>query len=166
MSRPILPGIALTLALSVSGCGTTPEDRAVSGAGLGAGAGAVVGALTGLTVLEGAALGGVAGGLTGVLTDANRVNLGAPVWKQGSATAGAPPAAPPAYSGSPSYGRPDTVGRIQSGLARLGYDPGPVDGIPGPRTASAIRAYQHDHGLPVDGQPSVALVTHIAQRGG
>ena len=53
------------------------------------------------------------------------------------------------------------VAGTQSGLKRMGYDPGPIDGILGPRTQAAIRAYQKDHGLPVDGQVSVALLDHI-----
>ena len=40
---------------------------------------------------------------------------------------------------------------IQRALARLGYDPGPADGISGPRTRAAIRAFQAAAGLPVDG---------------
>ncbi|MBI2873748.1 MAG: peptidoglycan-binding protein, partial [Firmicutes bacterium] len=30
-------------------------------------------------------------------------------------------------------------------------DPGPVDGIYGPKTANGVRAYQQREGLPVDG---------------
>jgi len=51
---------------------------------------------------------------------------------------------------------------IQKNLRQLGYDPGPVDGQVGPRTTSAIRAYQQQAGLAVDGQPSAALLEHIA----
>ncbi len=49
----------------------------------------------------------------------------------------------------------------QSGLKRMGYDPGPIDGILGPRTQAAIRAYQKDHGLAIDGRPSQVLAFHI-----
>src|SRR5262245_66694926 len=122
MSRSSISAIALSLALV--GCGTTPADRAVSGTGLGAGAGAVVGALTGLSVLEGAALGGIAGGLTGVLTDPGRVNLGAPVWKRGEAAA-----SNTSYAHNSGGGTNSTVGRIQAGLSRLGFRPGPIDGV-------------------------------------
>ena len=44
--------------------------------------------------------------------------------------------------------------QIQLGLKRRGYDPGPVDGLLGRRTARAIRAFQADHGLAVTGMPS------------
>lgn len=40
---------------------------------------------------------------------------------------------------------------IQSLLARIGYDPGPVDGIFGNRTLQAVIAFQRDNGLTPDG---------------
>lgn len=41
---------------------------------------------------------------------------------------------------------------VQHALARLGYDPGPTDGIPGAKTRSAITAFQRaTPGLAVDG---------------
>ncbi|WP_427017090.1 peptidoglycan-binding protein [Pseudarthrobacter sp. P1] len=40
---------------------------------------------------------------------------------------------------------------IQAGLTALGYDPGPVDGLSGPRTTAAIRQFQADQGLAADG---------------
>lgn len=55
---------------------------------------------------------------------------------------------------------------IQQALATRGYDPGPGDGIAGQRTRAAIRRYQEDAGLPVDGQPSPALLNHLKFVGG
>lgn len=52
-------------------------------------------------------------------------------------------------------------GAIQKGLNTLGYDAGPADGAMGGRTRAAIRDYQKDHGLPVDGQPSQALLLDL-----
>jgi len=43
---------------------------------------------------------------------------------------------------------------IQQRLADLGYDPGPIDGAMGPKTREAIKAFQKQAGLPVDGQLS------------
>lgn len=40
---------------------------------------------------------------------------------------------------------------LQRALARLGYDPGPVDGLPGPRTRAAVVAFQSAAGLVPDG---------------
>lgn len=37
-----------------------------------------------------------------------------------------------------------TIG-VQRALERLGYEPGPIDGIPGARTRAAVRAFQQDH---------------------
>ena len=55
---------------------------------------------------------------------------------------------------------------IQEGLAARGYRPGPIDGVAGARTRAAIRRYQSDVGLPVDGQPSPALLNHLKFVGG
>jgi peptidoglycan hydrolase-like protein with peptidoglycan-binding domain len=50
---------------------------------------------------------------------------------------------------------------IQKELLAHGYEPGPVDGIAGPETRAAIRAYQADAGLASDGQPSRRLLDHL-----
>jgi len=44
-----------------------------------------------------------------------------------------------------------TVKLVQSLLARIGYNPGAVDGIYGSRTASAVAAFQRNNGLVPDG---------------
>jgi len=43
------------------------------------------------------------------------------------------------------------VARIQARLSELGFDPGPVDGISGPRTTTAIRRFQASRALVADG---------------
>ena len=40
---------------------------------------------------------------------------------------------------------------LQQRLYELGYSPGPVDGIFGPRTEEAVKAFQRDSGLLTDG---------------
>ena len=55
----------------------------------------------------------------------------------------------------------DRIANLQRALRRLGYDPGPVDGIPGARTRGAIRAFQADAGLPVTGQLSERLESAV-----
>jgi peptidoglycan hydrolase-like protein with peptidoglycan-binding domain len=50
---------------------------------------------------------------------------------------------------------------LQWQLALHGYDPGPADGTLGRRTQSAIRQYQTDAGLPVDGRADQALLDHL-----
>jgi hypothetical protein len=51
---------------------------------------------------------------------------------------------------------------IQRGLKRRGYDPGPVDGLLGQRTARALRQFQADHGLAVTGMPSRTVYEMLA----
>ncbi|MFQ5774670.1 MAG: peptidoglycan-binding protein [Kiloniellaceae bacterium] len=146
---------AVALALVLSACGSTTEERGLSGAGLGAAAGAVLGAVTGLGIVEGVVIGAAAGGLTGALTDEDTIDLGDPFWKKDGAGSRA------ASGGSAGESEADMVKSIQRGLAELGYQPGPADGIPGPKTAAAIRRYQKDHGLPTDGRTSAELAQHI-----
>lgn len=45
----------------------------------------------------------------------------------------------------------DRVGALQEALARARHDPGPPDGVYGSRTADAVRAFQRQRGLTVDG---------------
>ncbi len=51
--------------------------------------------------------------------------------------------------------------KMQRILNKVGFDAGPVDGIPGPRMRSAIRQFQKDAGLPADGYPSPDLFDHL-----
>jgi len=50
------------------------------------------------------------------------------------------------------------VRRIQQALTEKGYNPGPVDGIAGKRTHEAIRRFQDDRGLAVDGEVTASLL--------
>ena len=144
---------AVALSLVLAACGTATEDRAISGGGIGAAAGAVVGAVTGLTVLEGALIGTGLGAAFGGLTDSGTVNLGEPVWKRFSSE--------PNAQASGGAKTSNMVAATQANLARLGYDPGPVDGRYGPRTRNAIRAYQRDHGLAENGRLSGQVALDI-----
>lgn len=49
-----------------------------------------------------------------------------------------------------------TVKQIQCLLTYLGYSPGTIDGIEGRNTQGAVRAFQADYGLTVDGIPGAA----------
>ena len=44
-----------------------------------------------------------------------------------------------------------TILDLQMALKAAGFDPGPLDGIPGPKTRAAIRGFQRHAGLEVDG---------------
>ena len=52
---------------------------------------------------------------------------------------------------------------LQSGLSGAGYDAGSPDGLMGPDTLRAIRAYQIARNLPADGFPSKDLLVHLAR---
>ncbi len=58
------------------------------------------------------------------------------------------------------------VRRIQGALNRLGYTPGPVDGVMGRQTSAAISRYQDEYGLLITGQVSPALLSHMKRNGG
>ncbi|MEQ8164818.1 MAG: peptidoglycan-binding domain-containing protein [Alphaproteobacteria bacterium] len=156
----------MTAALLLTACGSTSEERGITGAGLGAGAGAMLGAVTGLSVLQGAIIGTAVGGATGLLTNKDTLNIGDPVWKKKSGqaapanTSGNTSANTPGSASAPT-GAQQTVRGIQGKLAALGYKPGPADGKFGPQTSEAIRKYQRDHGLLVDGNPSPQLASHM-----
>jgi peptidoglycan hydrolase-like protein with peptidoglycan-binding domain len=46
----------------------------------------------------------------------------------------------------------EQVKSLQTALKDKGMNPGPIDGIMGPRTQSALRAYQKGQSLPETGQ--------------
>jgi osmotically inducible lipoprotein OsmB len=77
-----MTALAVACTALLAACGTTTEDRAISGGAIGAGVGAGAGALTGGNALGGALLGGAAGAAGGALTNENDINLGKPVWKR------------------------------------------------------------------------------------
>jgi hypothetical protein len=70
------------------------------------------------------------------------VMLAAGEWAQDpvSSPTGGKPSAPPAARRQDSP-TPEHVRDVQQALANAGYDPGPIDGIFGPRTKSALRKY-------------------------
>lgn len=62
--------------------------------------------------------------------------------------------------------RGDDVSELQALLARIGFDPGRVDGIFGPTTAHAVEDFQHNSGLGVDGVcgPDTIRVLQVLNR--
>jgi TPR repeat protein len=56
------------------------------------------------------------------------------------------------------------VSQVQGGLKQTAFYRGPEDGIYGPRTRDAIKAYEESNNLPLTGEPSEALLAHM--RGG
>lgn len=55
----------------------------------------------------------------------------------------------------------EEVAEIQELLAARGYDPGPIDGMIGPRTAAAIRQYQEEADLEPTGNATRGLLARL-----
>ncbi|MDW3206933.1 MAG: peptidoglycan-binding protein [Alphaproteobacteria bacterium] len=87
-------------------------------------------------------------------------------WTRPQSKAAPPPADSPIAQPTAIGPPPVTVAEIrtlQRNLGRLGYDPGPVDGIMGPATRRALRAYESARGLPVTGNATPDLLDAVAQ---
>lgn len=82
-------------------------------------------------------------------------------WSPGAAPAAPAATSSPATAASSGASRED-VRAAQQQLARLGYDVGTPDGVAGRKTKAAIRAFQAQAGLPVDGAVTPALVAALA----
>jgi len=88
----------------------------------------------------------------------------APTQRQENVKAAAAPAEPTGH-GDAEEGKPtrETILAAQELLAGLGYDPGPLDGMAGPKTADAVRKYQTDASLPTDGRVTESLVEWLSK---
>jgi hypothetical protein len=81
-STRIALATAVSLSLiTLSACGSTTGDRALSGGAIGAGVGAVGGAVVGGNPVAGAVIGGAVGAAAGALTDRADIDLGKPIWR-------------------------------------------------------------------------------------
>lgn len=60
----------------------------------------------------------------------------------------------------------DGVTGVQARLSNLGYDPGAVDGVLGPRTAEAIEAFQRAHQLEATGKIDDQLLSALKDEHG
>jgi|GEM_PF-2696041 len=69
--------------------------------------------------------------------------------------------APVADSNPANRNRREIVSSIQQDLKRLGFDPGPVDGVDGGKTKAAIKRYEESAGLPVTGTASPLLADRL-----
>lgn len=92
---------------------------------------------------------------------------------QGQAEPTPPPAGKPAIArtDAPTPSIRDTrpldrkaIRRLQAGLARLGFRPGPVDGIAGRRTAAAVKRYRAAHRLAPGGGITPGLLRHLEKQ--
>jgi peptidoglycan hydrolase-like protein with peptidoglycan-binding domain len=81
----------------------------------------------------------------------------------------APPTAAPSPPPSPPQpmepARPLTttqIAQLQGRLRALGFDPGKVDGIAGPRTVAAVTEFQTSHNLPVTGKIDTRVLDDVS----
>ena len=63
-----------------------------------------------------------------------------------------------------SLAQSDLIRDVQDRLTTLGYDPGPLDGLMGPRTRAALRAFQGGSGLPETGEVDAQTLTALGLR--
>jgi hypothetical protein len=80
MGRGAKAIVVAGLGLAVAACGSTPGDRAASGAAIGAGVGVIGGAIFGQPA-AGALLGAAAGAGVGALTKPGQLDFGKPPWR-------------------------------------------------------------------------------------
>ncbi len=65
---------------------------------------------------------------------------------------------------APAPGGPATheqIATAQQALKRLGFDPGPIDGVAGPRTRQAVAAYQKQSGRPGNGELTADMLREL-----
>ncbi|MFO1091559.1 MAG: peptidoglycan-binding protein [Hyphomicrobiales bacterium] len=92
--------------------------------------------------------------------------------QKSEAAAPAPVAPPPARpdaaqtTPAPTLTKDQMVLNAQKLLSKLGFDPGTADGRMGARTANAIRLFQLQHGLNVDGSVSPELLATLERQSG
>jgi peptidoglycan hydrolase-like protein with peptidoglycan-binding domain len=112
--------------------------------------------------------------------DLNRVTADVQQWKQenlGQQQAQASQAQPSAAQGATAQGAaaqgtttkatdPQLVRNVQKELKSEGIDPGPVDGIWGPKTSQGVRQFQKAQGLEETGQLNGRTLSALGVAGG
>lgn len=140
-------------------CVGNAVECAIVGGGLGGGIGAAVGGRKGAKT--GALIGAGLGVLGGIENERRRQQAAPRRYV-------APHRAAPArtYRPRPRVVSTQLTADIQYSLINLGYNPGPVDGVTGRNTRRAVRMYQDDNGLLIDGRLTRALLQHMRANGG
>lgn len=98
------------------------------------------------------------------LNAANVVQITDPSWKPRAQSAAAAPPASDGPDASTAMSEQERILTIQKLLKEAGYDPGPVDGKMGNRTANAIRLFQMQSRMAVNGQPDETVLQALRQR--
>ena len=60
----------------------------------------------------------------------------------------------------------DTITKVQKALKEKGFDPGPIDGLIGPRTSKALREFQIQKDIQVTGQINKETLDGLGLKGG
>jgi peptidoglycan hydrolase-like protein with peptidoglycan-binding domain len=60
----------------------------------------------------------------------------------------------------------ETLRSVQQTLAQRGFDPGPIDGLWGPRTEAALRSFQQSQGLSASGSLDAQTLAALNVSGG
>ena len=150
---------------SVTAIGTPTEARAdwLGGSLIGGSAGAIIGGIIGGR--GGAAAGALIGGSVGAIEGDRRARARYYRGKQRRYRR-APARRARAAPRRAAPRRSDLVVNVQVSLQRLGYSPGSADGLMGPATSRAIKAYQKKNGLLETGAASPELLDHMRKQGG
>jgi peptidoglycan hydrolase-like protein with peptidoglycan-binding domain len=61
--------------------------------------------------------------------------------------------------------QPAGLEQVQETLRQKGHDPGPADGVMGPQTIAALKAFQKEHGLEPSGQLDRPTLAKLGIRG-
>ncbi len=159
----------MAVGLGLAGSVQAVADPALRGL-QGAIGGAIVGGAVkgGKGVLPGAAIGGVVGIIGGAIEEEHRRSKRKYRRARRHNNNYRHTRATPrhrAHRPAPAYDT-ELVADIQDSLLTLGYDPGPVDGVLGPKTVAAIEEYQNNYGLPLTGEPTAELHDHMVRQGG
>jgi hypothetical protein len=115
------------------------------------------------------------GGLGVVLLGAGLVLRGSdapaqPKAKAAEATPSPTPTARPIEDAAPA---PSAAGAVRTGpewreaqtlLRKLGYYSGPIDGVAGPLAFDAVRRFQRDSAIPIDGMPGAKTLALLRAR--
>jgi localization factor PodJL len=85
-----------------------------------------------------------------------------PEWKGGSGANALLPGS--ALEATTAEMKKELIAKVQAQLAQMGFDPGPADGQIGARTIDAVKAFQKQEGLEIDGQITTELLKKLQER--
>src|SRR5262249_2872377 len=93
-------------------------------------------------------------GVRGVVNDVMSKDAAAPTMRSERSMRGE-------SSGARPMGSQQHIQMTQQALKDKGYDPGPIDGVQGPQTVAALKAYQKAEGLRVTGRADAETLNKL-----